>query len=56
MKTKRHEVTLVIRASTKCTKAEAVAAVKDCIHGVFYPFRCRHGQGPAPEVDDAQPL
>lgn len=36
-KSKRHEVVLVIRTDKPCNKCEAVAMVKDCIHGDFYP-------------------
>ena len=45
MKQYRHEVTIVIRADKKCSKAQAVAAVKDCIHGTFYPYEPDAGHG-----------
>lgn len=38
MKRKRHEIVLVIRTDQECTKAQAIEAVRDSVHGIFYPF------------------
>ena len=36
-KQRRHEVVLVVTFNRPCSEAHAVAQVKDCINGDFYP-------------------
>ena len=45
MKSKRHEVVLVIRTDKLCTKADAIAIVKDNIWGDFFPAVCDNEAG-----------
>ncbi|MBU1249473.1 MAG: hypothetical protein KKB70_12285 [Proteobacteria bacterium] len=37
-KSRRHEVVLVVTFDKPCTKRQAVAMVKDCVHDDFYPI------------------
>lgn len=34
---KSHKVVVSVTFDQPCTKAEAVDAFRDCIHGIFYP-------------------
>jgi len=36
-KSRRHEICIVLKTDKPCTRSEAVAFAKDCIHGEFYP-------------------
>lgn len=39
MRRRTHKLTINVTFDKPCTKAHALASVKDCIHGVFYPFQ-----------------
>lgn len=41
-----HLVVMRVRFDKPCTSAFAVAAVKDCVHGEFYPQPARDWKGP----------
>jgi hypothetical protein len=43
MRTRRHEVVLVIHTDKKCHRNEAVEMVRDNIHGNFYPTPLQSG-------------
>jgi hypothetical protein len=34
---KKHRIVLTVRFDRPCTTRHAVSAVRDCIHGAFYP-------------------
>jgi len=52
VKQKRHEVTLVVRMDTKCTKAQAV---RDTVHGTVYPYT-EYDYSSRTEIDFTKPL
>lgn len=37
MRSKTHKITLTVTFDKPCNRAQAVAAVKDNVHGTFYP-------------------
>lgn len=40
---KSHKVVVSLTFDQPCTKAEATAAFRDCVHGEFYPYLPRDG-------------
>lgn len=42
-KARRHQLVITVTFDRLCSKRDALAAVRDCIHGDFYPTTFREG-------------